>query len=67
MSNPMNIPKVSVEAIVERILTFRQITTLDQRLLKSALLSQEPLSYDDQIHLNRVFEGIRSGFILVSE
>ncbi|HLO51927.1 MAG TPA: hypothetical protein VK211_26190 [Kamptonema sp.] len=60
-------PKVSVEAIVDRIFAFRQITPIDQRLLRSALLSKESLSAKDQLHINRVFEGLRSGMILVVE
>ena len=60
-------PKVSVEDIVERIFAFRQITSIDQRLLRSALLSTQSLSESDQMQLNRVFEGLRNGIILVVE
>ncbi|MDB9514056.1 hypothetical protein PN499_22920 [Kamptonema animale CS-326] len=60
-------PKVSVEDIVERIFAFRQITSIDQRLLRSALLSTQSLSESDQVQLNRVFEGLRNGIILVVE
>ncbi len=59
--------KLSVEAIVDRIYAFRQITPLDQRLLRSALLSKNALTATEQFHLNRVFEGLQSGFILVVE
>lgn len=67
MPNHPNPPKVSVEAIVDRIFAFRQITPIDQRLLRSALLSKDALSENDQFHLNRVFEGLQSGSILVVE
>lgn len=60
-------PKVSVEDIVERIFAFRQITPIDQRLLRSALLATQSLSESDQVQLNRVFEGLRNGIILVVE
>ena len=60
-------PKVSVEDIVDRIFAFRQITSIDQRLLRSALLSTQSLSANDQVQLNRVFEGLRNGIILVVE
>jgi hypothetical protein len=60
-------PKISVETIVERIFAFRQITTIDRQLLRSALISKESLSEKEQLHLNRVFEGLRSGTILVVE
>lgn len=60
-------PKISVEAIVDRIFAFRQITPIDQRLLRSALLSKQSLSEKDQLHLNRIFEGLQSGMILVVE
>lgn len=59
--------KVSVEAIVDRIFAFRQITPIDQRLLRSALLSKQALSEKDQFQLNRVCEGLQSGLILVVE
>ncbi len=67
MPEPTNTPKISMEAIVQRILSFRQITPIDQRLLKSALLSKDSLSHNDQMHLNRVFDGIRNGLILIVE
>ena len=60
-------PKISVEAIVDRIFAFRQITPIDQRLLRSVLLSKQSLSEKDQLHLNRIFEGLQSGMILVVE
>jgi|JFJP01.1.fsa_nt_gi hypothetical protein len=60
-------PKISVETIVERIFAFRQITAIDRQLLRSALISKESLSDKEQLHLNRVFEGLRSGTILVVE
>ncbi|MDF0556175.1 hypothetical protein [Kamptonema sp. UHCC 0994] len=66
---PTNVspPKVSVEDIVDRIFAFRQITSIDQRLLRSALLTTQTLSESDQVQLNRVFEGLRNGIILVVE
>lgn len=60
-------PKVSVETIVERIFAFRQITSIDRQLLRSALVSKESLSNKEQLELNRVFEGLRSGTISVVE
>lgn len=59
--------KISVEEIVDRIFAFRQITPIDQRLLRSVLLSKQSLTEKDQLHLNRVFEGLQSGLILVVE
>ena len=62
-----NFPKISIEAIVQRIFAFRQITPLDRRLLKSAMLAQKGLNEKDQCHINRVCQGIQNGLILVVE
>ncbi|MBW3584347.1 MAG: hypothetical protein KY448_00480 [Cyanobacteria bacterium 0813] len=60
-----NVPKITIEAIVQRIFAFRQITPLDRRLLKSAVL--DGLDQKDHIYINRVCQGIRNGLILVVE
>lgn len=57
--------KVSVEAIAQRIFAFRQITTLDRQLLKSAVLNG--LDPKDHSHINRLCHAIQSGLILVVE
>jgi hypothetical protein len=57
--------KISVEAIVQRIFAFRQITPLDRRLLKSAVL--DGLDQKDHSHINRVCQGIQNGLILIVE
>jgi hypothetical protein len=62
-----NVPKIAIEAIVQRILAFRQITPLDRRLLKSAMLSAHRLNEKDRFEINRVYQGIRNGLILVVE
>ncbi|MEG4810527.1 hypothetical protein QUA82_22475 [Microcoleus sp. F8-D3] len=64
VSSP-NLPKISIEAIVQRIFAFRQITPLDRRLLKSAVL--DGLDQKDRVHINRVCQGIQNGLILVVE
>ncbi|MCY7385194.1 MAG: hypothetical protein LH628_21975 [Microcoleus sp. CAN_BIN18] len=60
-----NLPKISVEAIVQRIFAFRQITPLDRRLIKSAVLGG--LDKKDHFHIDRVCQGIQNGLILVVE
>jgi hypothetical protein len=60
-----NVPKISVEAIVQRIFAFRQITPLDRRLIKSAFLNG--LDDQDRVHIDRVCQGIQKGLILVVE
>jgi len=62
-----NVPKITIEAIVQRIFAFRQITPLDRRLLKSAMLAEKGLNEKDHSHINRVCQGIRNGLILVVE
>jgi len=60
-----SLPKISVEAIAQRIFAFRQITPLDRRLLKSAVL--DGLDHKDHSHINRLCEAIQKGLILVVE
>ncbi len=59
------VPKVSVEAIAQRIFAFRQITPLDRQLLHSAFL--DGLDKKDHFHIDRVCQGIQNGLILVVE
>ncbi|MGB3263366.1 MAG: hypothetical protein WBA89_05360 [Microcoleus sp.] len=60
-----SVPKISVEAIAQRIFAFRQITPLDRELLQSAVLNG--LDQKDHFHINRLCEGIQKGLILVVE
>ncbi len=60
-----SVPKISVEAIAQRIFAFRQITPLDRRLLKSAVL--DGLDQKDHFHIDRLCQGIQNGLILVVE
>lgn len=65
--NSTNNSKISVEAIVQRIVNFRQITPLDRQLLKSAMLSPNGLNNKERFEISRVYEGIQNGLILVVE
>jgi hypothetical protein len=62
-----NNSRVSVEAIVQRIIAFRQITPLDRQLLQSAMLASNGLNNKERFHISRVYEGIQKGLILVVE
>ena len=62
-----SLPKIAIEAIVQRIFAFRQITPLDRHLLKSAMLAQKSLNEKDRFQINRVYQGIQDGLILVVE
>ncbi len=57
--------KISVEVIVQRIFAFRQITALDRRLLKSAVM--KGIEQKDQSQINRLCHAIQSGLVLVVE
>jgi len=65
MSATAYLPKVSVEQIVERIFTFRQISRTDQHLLMSTLLSKESLSTTDREQINRVCDALQRGLLSV--
>lgn len=58
---------ISVEAVVERIFAFRQITALDRRLLRSAVLSDKGLDKREHLAIDRLCQGIQKGLILVVE
>ena len=64
-STDTNPPPVSLEAIVERIITFRQITPIDQELLQSAIQSKDYFSQQENSLLAQLYEGIKSGAIWV--
>lgn len=51
----------SLQDVVDRILTSRRITRVDQRLL----VSLANLSYDEQTLLNKVFDRLRRGLLRV--
>ena len=57
--------KVSVDTILERIFTIRQISRTDQQTLMAALLSQDSLSEKDQRQINEVYEAIQKGLIRI--
>ncbi|XZO04680.1 MAG: hypothetical protein ACM65L_13640 [Microcoleus sp.] len=57
--------KISVEAIAQRVLAFRQITALDRRLIKSAVMNG--LDQKDHSHINQLCQAIQSGLVLVVE
>lgn len=65
MSATAYLPKVSVEQIVERIFTFRQISRTDQHLLMSTLLSKDALSTTDRVQINRVCDALQRGLLSV--
>ena len=67
MQLQVNLPIVSIEQYVEHIFATRQITRFTQELLMSALLSKKALSDSEQVYINRVFDGLRSGLIKVAE
>ncbi|MEB3277831.1 MAG: hypothetical protein VKK42_02770 [Lyngbya sp.] len=57
---------LSLEAIIKRVLTFRQITPLDYQLLKSAILSEKSFSPTTQLHLDELFESLQRGSIWIA-
>lgn len=65
MQAQATLPKLSVETIVERILAFRQITRIDQRLLMAALLSKDSFNENEHSQINLVFDRLQRGLIRV--
>ncbi|MBD2040124.1 hypothetical protein [Microcoleus sp. FACHB-672] len=65
MQAQATLPKISLDKIVERIMAFRQISRIDQRLLMSSLLSKDSLSEQDQSSINQVFDALQRGLLKV--
>lgn len=63
MPGTNNISPTSVESIVNRIFHRKKITKSDQRLLVSAWLAKESISPEEKYQIERVFDGINSGFL----
>lgn len=51
----------SLQEVVDRILTSRKITRIDQRLL----LSLNSLNWEEQTLINQVFDRLRNGLLKV--
>ena len=58
----MNMP---IEELVDQILATRQISRTDQNRFMSALLAKNTLKKEDQLQINRVFDGLQTGLIRV--
>ncbi|MBD1922835.1 hypothetical protein H6F77_17420 [Microcoleus sp. FACHB-831] len=67
MQAQAHLEQVPIEKIFERIFTLRQITTVDQRLLVSAVLSKDKLNEQEQTLLNRVFERLDKGLLWIGD
>ncbi|WP_017719021.1 hypothetical protein [Kamptonema formosum] len=65
MQAQATLPKLSVETIVERILAFRQITRIDQRLLMAALLSKDSFNENEHSQINVMFDRLQRGLIRI--
>lgn len=65
MSEQGALPNLSLEAIVEKIFSSRQINRLHQKLLMSVQLSNNLISDAEKKLLDRVFDGLERGFLKV--
>ena len=57
----------SIEQLVDRILENRKITQCDRQCLMEIALADNPLSLEDQIRLNWIFQALRRGAVRVEE
>jgi len=55
----------SVEQIVEQMLAARRISRADQEKFMAVLLAKRVLTPAEQVQVNRVFDGLRSGRLKV--
>ena len=59
-----SLPEVTIEELVNRIFSARRITRTDQRLFMM-LLSQCLVTEEERRLIDRVYEGLRRGFLRV--
>ena len=62
---PALVSQVKFEELVSQIVQSRKITRKDQHRLMSSLLSQNSLGEKDRILIDKVFDGVRKGFLKV--
>jgi hypothetical protein len=67
MQSQVGFGQVTLEQVVERICAFRQLTSLDHSLLKSALCSLSSITPEQHTLLNQVFDGLQRGWIWVGD
>lgn len=65
MSSAYPSPSYSLEHVVERICTFRQITPVDRHLLTHVLSNPTYFGRREQNLVDRVFDGIHDGNIWI--
>ena len=65
MQIPVLVSQVKVEDLVSQIVQSRKITRAFQHRLMSSLLSQDSLDEKDRILIDKVFDGVRKGFLKV--
>lgn len=58
-------PAVPIAALVDRILTLRQVTRVDQAMLMNTLLAKDTLEEEERILVDRVFSALRAGHLQV--
>lgn len=54
-----------IQELVDQILVSRQISRTDKNRFMSALLAKNTLNKEDQLQINRVFDGLQTGQIRV--
>lgn len=65
MLTQLQIPRSNIEQIIESIFSSRKITRADQHFFMSTALSQNWISQNEQIQINRVFEALHRGLLRV--
>jgi hypothetical protein len=65
MQSKLHLPEGTIERFVERILKARQISRADQKILMAAFSSKDFLTRDDEILIDRIFDGLRSGLLRI--
>lgn len=65
MTVSTDLGQATIREVVDRIFMTRQITRSDQAYFMSIVLGQVPLTADDRIQVDRVFDGLQHGLLRV--
>jgi hypothetical protein len=60
-------PRFPIQQIANRIIYLRKITRIDQHLFMSAVFAKTSLSSEEKNLVERVYQGLNTGWIRVAE
>ena len=65
MQSQENLNSSSLEEVVKRIFVNRKITRADRQRFMAAMISKDALTVEEHEQINRFFDGLRRGVLMV--